>query len=57
MDSHYEPLLIAYKAIRGGDEEPSVEEPTKRGVVLSLEPELRAKMTTTRSKYLYVYET
>jgi hypothetical protein len=29
-DLHYEPLLIAYEAIRAGDEEPFVEEPTKR---------------------------
>jgi hypothetical protein len=56
-DSHYEPLLIAYEAMRGGDEQPFVEEPTKRGVSLNLRPELRAKMRTDRFKYLYIYET
>lgn len=56
-DSHYEPLLIAYEAMRSGNEAPFVEEPTQRGVSLNLKPELRARMTTPKFKYFYVYET
>lgn len=55
-DSHYEPLLIAYEAMREGDDAPFIEEPTKNGVSLNLKPELRAKMATAHFKYLYIYE-
>jgi hypothetical protein len=55
-DSHYEPILIAYTAMRGGDEVPFVEEPTKRGISLNLKPELRTKLTTPKFKYMYIYE-
>lgn len=54
-DSHYEPLLIAYDAVRRGDPSPFVLEPTARGVCLNLKPELRRAMTNQRHKYLYVY--
>jgi hypothetical protein len=56
-DSHYEPLLIAYEAMKLGDRKPFVEEPTKRGVSLNLKSELRSKMSSPRFKYFYVYET
>lgn len=56
-DSHYEPLLIAHDAFRRGDSTPFVEEPTKRGTSLHLKPELRARMSDTRHKYIYIYST
>jgi len=42
--------------MRGGDEVPFVEEPTKRGISLNLKPELRTKLTTPKFKYMYIYE-
>lgn len=56
-DSHYEPLLIAYEAFNSGDRAPFVEKPTKHGTCLDLKPDLRARLTTPRFKYLYIYET
>jgi hypothetical protein len=55
-DSHYEPLLIAYEAMTAGDPAPFVEEPTKHGASLNLKPNLRERMSSTRFKYLYIYE-
>lgn len=54
-DSHYEPLVIAYEAIQGGDPTPFVVEPTTRGSCLNLKPQLREAMTDRRHKYLYIY--
>lgn len=47
--------MSAYKAFKSGDRAPFVEEPTKRGTALDLKPELRARLSTTRFKYLYIY--
>ena len=55
-DSHYEPLLIAYEAMKAGERTPFLEESTKSGMSLNLTPNLRAKMTPTRFKYLYIYD-
>ena len=54
-DSHYEPLLIAYEAFKNGDQRPFVEQPTKRATTLDLKPDLRARTSSGRFKYLYIY--
>jgi hypothetical protein len=54
-DSHYEPLLIAYDAVKAGDAWPFVEAPTKSGTSLDLKPELRQRLSNRRHKYLYIY--
>lgn len=56
-DSHYEPLLIAYEAMKGGDPSPFVEQQTKRGTALDLKPELRLRRSNPRHKHLYIYST
>jgi hypothetical protein len=54
-DSHYEPLLIAYAAVKAGDQWPFVEEPTKTATALDLKPELRKQLSDARHKYIYIY--
>jgi hypothetical protein len=55
-DTHYEPLLIAYEAVKTGTDDPFIEEPTRRGRCLDLLPELRAQRQDPAHKYLYIYE-
>lgn len=54
-DSHYEPLLAAYEALKAGDPWPFVEAPTKTGTSLDLKPDLRQRLFERRHKYLYIY--
>lgn len=58
-DTHYEPLLLAYKALRTGEVgDPFVAEPTRSGdgtCLVLIEP-LKQRMSDVRPKYLYVYE-
>ena len=54
-DSHYEPLLVAYEAVKAGDPWPFVETPTKAVTALDLKPELRQRLSDNRHKYLYIY--
>jgi hypothetical protein len=54
-DSHYEPLLVAYDAAKAGDPWPFVEAPTSSGSALDLKPELRARLSDGRHKYIYIY--
>jgi hypothetical protein len=54
-DSHYEPLLAAYESFKAGDPWPFIEEPTKTGSCLDLKPELQARLSDRRHKYLYIY--
>jgi hypothetical protein len=55
-DTHYEPLLIAHEAQKGGVDNPFVEQSTRQGRCLDLLPELRAKRREPQHKYLYIYE-
>jgi hypothetical protein len=55
-DTHYETLLYAYEAAKRGSD-PFVEAPTKRGMSLDLNDELRRTLTEPRFKYIYIYET
>lgn len=53
-DAHFEPLLIAYQAVQGGDEEPFTEAPTRTGERLDLKPELKEQIKG-RFRHLYAY--
>lgn len=56
-DSHYEPLILAYEAIKKDPScRPFVEEPTSKGSSLVLIEGLRKRMTSDRFKHLYIYE-
>ena len=54
-DTHYEPLMLAYKAaITGSD--PFIEDKTEGGgLSLILQPEIK-KHQNTKHKYLYIYQ-
>ncbi len=53
LDTHYEPLLLAYGAMQAGDD-PFVERETQSGRCLELRPELQARLNSPH-KYLYIY--
>ena len=54
-DTHYEPLLVAYEAATAGND-PFVEAPTRSGLSLDLNDQLRSKLSERRHKYIYIYE-
>ena len=53
-DTHFEPLLIAWEAVRGGDPDPFVESPTTRGLRLDLRDDLAARVKS-GFRHLYIY--
>lgn len=53
-DSHFEPLLIAYDALRAGDADPFVESATTRGLRLDLRDDL-AQRVKSGFRHLYIY--
>lgn len=53
-DSHFEPLVIAYDAVRAGDPDPFVESPTTRGLRLDLREDLAARVKS-GFRHLYIY--
>lgn len=54
-DTHFEPLLIAYRAVRDREvDDPFETKETKSGRSLALIPELRQRQKS-RFKHLYIY--
>ena len=53
-DSHFEPLLIAYEAVRAEGGDPFIEAPTTRGLRLDLREDL-AQQVTSGFRHLYIY--
>ena len=53
-DTHYEPLLIAYRATEQDGSDPFVLEDRKTGLALNLRPDLRSQKST-KFKHLYIY--
>lgn len=56
-DTHYEPLIIAYEAMKKDAScEPFVEELTAKGASLVLTDGLRKLTSSNRFKHLYIYQ-
>jgi hypothetical protein len=56
-DTHYEPLIIAYEAMKKNPAcEPFVEEVTAKGCSLVLTDELQKLRVSSRFKHLYIYQ-
>jgi Endonuclease NucS C-terminal domain len=55
-DTHYEPLKLAYDALKTGGADPFVQAPTSHGKCLVLQDAVRRLMTDPRSKHMYIYE-
>ena len=56
-DSHYEPLIIAYEAMKKDPScEPFVDELTTKGCSLVLTDELQKLRTRNRFKHFYIYQ-
>ena len=53
-DTHFEPLYVAYQAVKAGEEEPFTEAPTKTGERLDLTPALKEQVKG-RARHLYAY--
>jgi hypothetical protein len=57
FDTRYEPLLLAFEAVKHGQvQDPFVEKPTKQnqGICLVLQNSIKAKQST-QFKYLFIY--
>jgi hypothetical protein len=56
-DTRYEPLILAYTALKDGKtRDPFSEQRTKKGTCLVLEDQVRGGMGKARGKYIYIYQ-
>ena len=56
-DTHYEPLMIAYNAVKKNNSfDPFVEQPTQHGKCLVLKDPLHHSKSVPRFKHIYIYE-